>query len=114
MGANECAFWRQSTRDPELAHLTEARVLESLLDLTIQPPYGTDRETKTQGGRDLPRILRLVGGRANLGNRDIWVSAPALLHLSKLQHLLEKGDKELGICEVANISRTQGLATGST
>lgn len=48
MGANVSAFRRKSA-----SHLTEARVLESLLDLTVQAPCGTDGETKAQEGRDL-------------------------------------------------------------
>lgn len=55
---------------------------------------GTERETKAkaQEGRDLPRVLQLAGGRAtSSGSRDTWISVPALLHLSKLQHLYRNG-----------------------
>lgn len=52
---------------PELAHLPEDRVLESLCwILRVQPPCGTDGETEAQEGRDLPRILQLVGGIAKI------------------------------------------------
>lgn len=60
VGENVSAFRRKSIHHPELAHLTEARVLEALLDLTAHPSCGTDREIEAQEGRDLPRVFHLV------------------------------------------------------
>lgn len=60
VGKTMSAFRRKSIHHPGLAHLTEARVLEGLLDLTAHPSCHTDGEIEAQEGRDLPRVLCLV------------------------------------------------------
>lgn len=70
-----------------------------LLDLKVQLPCGTNRETEVPEGRDLPMILQLVGGASGaraLGFQSQFRSIPA-----SYCTFLGKGDK-VGYCETSN------------
>ena len=62
MDANVSAFWRKST------HHTLQRPGSGVVSAGFYSPTlcGTDGETEAQEGRDLPRSLQLVGGRAKV------------------------------------------------
>lgn len=51
---------------PELAQLTEDRVLESPCWILESNPLVVPMGKQAQEGRDLPRILQLVGGTAKI------------------------------------------------
>lgn len=108
--ANVSAFWRKGTHHPELAHLTEARGLESLC-WALLSNHLVVQVREAQEGRDLPRVLQLVGGRAKNQTwevRHLSFSPSSAPPQEVTAPLWERGDKELGGCEDPDTSRTQG------
>lgn len=114
MGANMYAFWRQSTHHPELANLTEARVLEGLLDLTVQPPVvqrGKPRPRPRKEGTCPESSNWLVAEPPARGAGTLGFQSQLCSISASYSTFIETEDKELGVCENSNTSRTQGLAT---
>lgn len=112
MDANVSAFWRKSAHHPELAHLRGQRPGKSLLGFTVQPPCGTGGETG-QEGKDLRRVLQLVGGQsqdADLGSGALRLQPQLCSIPGSCCNLSGKGRYSPGGCEDSCISRTQ---TGS-
>lgn len=98
-GAKVSAFWGKGTHcSVVLTHRGQSPG-KPLLDLRVQLPCGTNGETEVQEGRDLPRVLQLVGGASGagaLGFQSQFLSIPA-----SYCTFLGKGDK-VGYYETSN------------
>lgn len=71
---------------------------KSLLGFAVQPSYGKMEESEAQEGRDLPRALQLVSGRADSdsGSRALGLQPRPCSIPGSYCTLLEKGDKRTG------------------
>lgn len=109
--------WGKSTHCPELAQLTEDRVLEISVISESPIPYDTNGETEAQEGTDLPGVLQLVEGRAKIqtwGAGTLGFSSQLCPIPASYCIFLQKGDKNWVVVRIQiYISRTQGLATAS-
>ena len=74
-----------------------------LLDPGVQLPCGTNGETEAQEGRDLPRVLQLVGGRAKIqtwGTGALGFQSQLCPIPASYYAFLEKGNKNWVIVKI--------------